>query len=262
MASSERLMKRILAWGIVACLVVPAVVLSAGALIDQIHTWQACSRFDKLASRDQLRLLQKAASERDHRLAGIVRKTLETTSDRVLLEAAGFAAMRMETVDTLPLLQKRADEGPDDPQRAQLVIYAARLSDRDLRLIEWLRQGTQSNEPWRRVGAAVGLLNVGQTEAGPLLIQMVRTSPAAVSGFALHHLRWVVGPMSEAVGRPISFPQDNPAASVDAVERFWRDSVTIKLLNDVLLRLTVRDPDWAEIGRLIHARNRVAKWLQ
>ncbi|HON67990.1 MAG TPA: hypothetical protein PLS23_15995, partial [Phycisphaerae bacterium] len=51
-------------------------------------------------------------------------------------------------------------------------------------------------------------------------------------------------------------------AQFDDVEQFWRDRVTVTLLNDVVRRLTVRDPSWTEMGRLIHARNRVARLMQ
>ena len=262
MASSERLMKRILGWAIGVCIIVPAVAVSAVTIFDHVRTWQVCSRFGKLSPHEQLHWLQKASAKRDRRLLEPVRATLQSSKDRDMLQTAGSAAIRMGAVELMPLLQKRADEGPDDLQRAGLIIDAARLSDRDLRLLDWLTQGTRSEEPWRRAGSAVGLMHIGRLEAGPLLIGLARNGPEATRSFALQELAWIVRPMSEAVGQPLSFSGSDTAASIDGAEQFWHRYVTVSLLNDVLCRLTLRDPDWVEMGRLIHARDRVAKWLQ
>lgn len=266
MATSERIIKKILGWSIGICIVGPAVGVSGVVAVDHLLTRQVCGRFASTPPAEQLRWLQKAGTKRDRRFVEVVRTTLQSSSDRVLLEAAGYAAMRIDAVELLPLIQQRADEGPDDVQRAQLIISAARLSGRDIRLYDWLKLGVQSDEPWRRVGSTISLLHIGRPEAGPLLVKIVREGPAQTRSMAMHNLAWITRPIGQAVGQPMSWldasPPPTDSASLDRIDQFWQKCVTANLFNDVIRRLTSQDPDWAEMGRLIHARDKVAKWLQ
>lgn len=266
MAVSERIIKKILIWVLGICFVGPAVAISAVVLIDYLKVQQSCSRFEALSSEKQLHWLRWAGSNRDRRFTNAIRRTLQDSDDRVLLEAAGYAAMRIGASELLPLMRKRADEGPDDIQRAQLINYAGQVSNRDARLYDWLMAGVESAEPWRRVGSAIGLLHIGRTESGPLLSGIVREGPDETRALAMHNLAWIARPLGQAIGKPMPFldvkPPPADSATLDQIDNFWTSHVTLSLLNDVLSRLTNRDPDWAEMNRLIHARDKIAKWLQ
>jgi len=189
---------------------------------------------------------------------------LATEQDRGLLELAGRATMRTRDPSGVAPLQRRADEEPDDAVRANLIYYAARLSDRDLRLLDWLTAGARSAEPWRRAGSAAGLLDLGQPDGGLLLIERAGDVDPAIRAFALEHLRKTAGPVTETIGRPIAWPTQSTEpldeAFLAGARTTWQHYVTVQLLNDVLNRLRYRDPQWYEIGRLAHARERFA-WL-
>lgn len=259
-------MKRILWWGLAACAIVPGVVLAGITIADHARAYSVFQRFDKLAPEQRIGQLQQVGYRRDWRLGGLVRRTLEKPSTREELQAAGYAAMRLADPEFLPVLQARADEGPDDYTRALLITYAARLSDRDARLSDWLDKNVQSSQPWQRVGSAAGLMYLGRLEAGELLITAARGTDADIAGFAMRELAWTAGPMAQAIGRPMAWLDSDPlptdAGSIDQLDQFWRECATTKLLNDVLARLMLRDRDWAEMGRLIHARDRVAKLMK
>jgi len=189
---------------------------------------------------------------------------LATEQDRGLLELAGRATMRTGDPSGVATLRRRADEGPDDAVHANLIYCAARLSDRDLRLLDWLAAGAQSAEPWRRAGSAAGLLELGQPVGGLLLIECAGDTDPAIRGFALEQLRRTAGPVTEAIGQPITWPGQTTQPSDETLlahaQTVWQRCVTVQLLNDVLNRLRYRDPDWYELGRLAHARERFA-WL-
>jgi len=263
---SERIMKRMLLWGLGACIILPGVVMAGKAIADHARTYAVYKRFGSMAAPERVKTLHRIGAERDWRLAELVRQTLDAPGSREELEAAGYAAMRLGDAEFLPMLQARADAGPDDSVRATLMMYAARMSDRDTRLCDWFDEAARSEEPWRRIGAATGLLHLGRLEAGPLLLAAVRGSDAEMAAFAWRSLAWVTGPMGQAIGQPMNWLQTDALptepAQFDEVEQFWRDRVTVTLLNDVVRRLTVRDPSWTEMGRLIHARNRVARLMQ
>jgi hypothetical protein len=72
--------------------------------------------------------------------------------------------------------------------------------------------------------------------------------------------------MAQAVGQPFDWVAADPLPiddrSIGELTAFWQRHATVGLLNDVLQRSQNRDPDWVEMGRLIHARDRVARYLQ
>jgi len=265
MNESEQRTKRILFWGISACVILPGVVLAGLAIADHVRTYRIYRGWGDMPLDQRVDHLYQVGYRRDGRLGGLVEQILETTQDRQELHAAGYAAMRLGGPDFVSLLRRRAEEKPDDSTRASLIAYAAAASDRDPRLYDWLAEGARCDEPFRRVGSAVGLMRLGRVEAGPLLVEIIREGKPDLTGFAMRELAWITGPMAQAVGKPMVWlekdapPADAPA--VDQIEQFWQDYVTVSLLNDTLGRLTTRDPEWAEMGRLIHARDQVAKWL-
>lgn len=266
MVESERIMRRIAWWGLAACIVVPGVVMAGLAVADHVRAYGVHRKFARLEPAARVKCLNMIAADRDWRLAGLVRQTLEGEAEREELQAAGYAAMRLGDLALLPLIRKRADEGPDDYTRAMLITYAARLSNRDLRLVDWLEPQTRSAEPWQRAGSAAGLLHLGRIEAGPLLMAAVREGNADIAGFVLREWRWMASPMGQAIGQPMPWLDEDPVvadnAQLDQLDRFWQKHATVTLLNDVLRRLTVRDPEWTEMNRLIRARDHVAKFMQ
>lgn len=263
---NEQIIKRILGWSLAVCFAGPALGVLAVVTVDHFQTRKTCGQFASFSRADQLRWLQRASRKRDQRYADVAKQVIQSSNDRALLEAAGILAVRVGATDLIPMIQKRVDEGPDDVQRAQLIISAARLSNRDTRLYDWLMQGVQGDEPWRRAGSAVGLLHIGRPESGPLLVRIVREGPAATRAFAMHNLAWIAIPLGQAIGHPMTWLEAKPpptdAVSLDQISLFWKDHVTINLFNDVLRRMSNNDPGWAEMNRLIHARDKVARWLQ
>jgi hypothetical protein len=178
---------------------------------------------------------------------------------------AGYAAMRFRDTRHLTLLRRRADEGPDDAVRAKLILYAAQLSGRDVRLIDWLEAGVNASEPWRQVGSAAGLLALGQPAGGRELIELASRSEHPARAMALLELQRIVNPMTEAVGQPVAWPKpgQEPAQSlwID-LRRFWDEWGTVRLLNDVLSQRYAISPEWYELKRLLHARDKVARWFE
>src|SRR5688500_10846294 len=69
----------------------------------------------KLASSDprvRERALRSIGEDRDVRAASAVFAVVEHETDRNLLEAAGYTAMRLRDVRAVPFLRKRAESGP------------------------------------------------------------------------------------------------------------------------------------------------------
>ncbi|MCL2329925.1 MAG: hypothetical protein FWC56_01320 [Phycisphaerae bacterium] len=273
--ASERLLVKICGRFIVGCLLVAAIVVGVWFGVDYLRVHWACSQFSSMSSAQQRHWLQQAAKNRDSRFESAIKSSLEMATDHEVIASAGYAAMRIKAIDILPLIQKRADEFiNDEGRRADLIVYAAKLAGRGdgthdplvQNVRDWLMQGTRSEESWRRTASAIGLLYAGRPEAGPLLIDIMRSSPPAVQEYAMRELALIARPLAETIGQPIAALENKTVlydeVTLGQIEQFWKQYVTPQLFDDVLTRITSRDPDWAEIQRLIHARDRVARFIQ
>jgi hypothetical protein len=232
---------------------------------DQVRVRQllaACRHSDPAV---RIKALSQFANERDSRVGPVLAGLLEQETDPGVLEMAGYTAMRIGDTALLDSLQRQASQAPDDAARAKLIIYTARLSRRDVRLIPWLEAGLAANqEPWRQVASAAGLLFIGEPRGGAALIELARRPDHPAHAMALAELSTLVAGMTETVGWPITWPptgaEPEPAfwANLDA---FWKQHGDARLLADVITRKTTRDPRLVELGRLVHARDKIAKWF-
>jgi len=243
----------------------PGVGVCVLAAVEQVRVqlWKLDLRDPDPAVRMQA--LLRIARERDRRAAAEVFAVLAREQDRAALEVAGYAVMRMRDLQGVARLRERAETGPDDAVSARLMIYAARLSRRDCRLTDWLSNTAASAGPWRRVGAALGLLELGQPRGGEMLIELARQAEPAIRALALGEFRRTAEPMAQAVGRRIDWPDAREASADDprwaGLRAFWQRHATVPLLNDVLTRLHGRDEKWHQLDRLVHSRNKLAPWL-
>ncbi|GMU22663.1 MAG: hypothetical protein AMXMBFR13_27480 [Phycisphaerae bacterium] len=209
--------------------------------------------------------LTEVANERYQWLADDVLSLLEQETDRELLDKAGYAALRLRDRRAIEILRRRADAGPDDVTRARLVTYAARLSNRDQILLPWLQSYAASQEAWRSAGGAVGLLELGRSEAGPLLIAQARSAGPELRSFAVFELQRIFEPMMQTVGQPMDWRRLEQSLPADprwtALATFWERYASDRLLADVLDRVEGFDPDWQMLIRVQHAREHAEELL-
>jgi hypothetical protein len=240
--------------------------VAADVVADQVRLRRELAACRNPNPNVRLKALERFAQERDARAGQAIAEALDRQTERAVLEMVGYAAMRIGDTALLEALQRVASQGPDDPIRAKLILYTARLSRRDARLIPWLEAGlSATQEPWRQAGSATGLLQVGEPRGGPALIAIARQADQPVRVFAMNELRGLVEPMTETVGWPIHWPAANAepdAAFWASLEAFWAQHGTARLLNDVLTRRYDRATRLYELNRLLHARDKVAKWFE
>lgn len=258
---TKRLKKRTI--GIVIAL--PVVIVAAVAIADQVNLRQQMSAAQSIDTQARIKALSKIALQRETRASHIVAEALQNEQDRDVLGWAGYAAARIRDTSNLDLLQRRASEEPDDVVRTQLILYTAQLAGRDAQLKDWLESGAQSTEIWRQVGSAAGLLALGQPEGGRLLIDLASRGDHPGRHLALKELRRTVAPMAEAVGQPIAWPKpgEEPTETFwTDLRQFWNAWGTTRLLNNVLSKRYAKSAEWYELGRLLHARDKVARWFE
>ena len=248
---------------IAALIILAGLGIAAAVVADQIRLRLQLADCRDPSPEVRIKALTKFAQERDPRASRVLPEILEKETDPAVLEIAGYTAMRIKDTNLLDVLQRRASQGPDDSVRAKLILYAARLSNRDVRLIPWLEAGVQADgEPWRQAASAAGLLQVGEPRGGLALIALARRPDAPARTLARNELDALVGPMTETVGWPITWPaadQEPDAEFWASLNTFWEQYGTARLLDDVLTRRFSWDPRVYELNRLIHARQKVAQ---
>jgi hypothetical protein len=242
------------------------VALCAWSIGDKIRIQTYARKLSSPERRVRERALNVIGGERDVRAAAAVYALLEGETDRDLLEKTGHAAMRLRDVRAVPFLRKRTEGGPDDVVRAKLCMYAARSSNRDCRLVDWLRTGTASAEQWLRAGSALALLELGYVEGGESLIKMAPELAPDVRDWAFLQFREFANAMAQTAGHRIEgWDQEKsppPTESqISQYDTFWRQYASAQLLSDALFRRERLDDSWRGVNRLIHAQQRVSEWF-
>lgn len=250
-------------------MVLGVVLLVLVGIVAPAVQWQRQSYLQRRAkARDSA--VRAAAFERIARqryrpgLVSVLR-ALSQEDNREVLERAGYAAARIEASDAVPLLQQRVESGPDDTVRAALATYVARASGCDKALADWFRAGVDSDEPWRRVGSAAGLLELGLAEGGERLMAIMQEDDSSVRAFAYGKLLLVARPLTEAMGQPLHWP-GSANAFMDSsdwpkLQRLWREHVSTALVTDTLSRPHRTDERWHQIGRLLRGQQHLGYWL-
>lgn len=250
--------------GVLAVLV--GISLAVAAAASPAQSAVASSRLRSSDPKTRKRGLTYVRDERAARCADDVMALLQRETDSNLAELAAYALLRTREVRGVAVLQQQADARPDSDLKARMIYYAARLSNGDYRLLDWLQRGAASGEPWRATGSCIGLLQLGRVEGGASLLTLRERLPEPARNYALEEFHRVVGPMSQAVGQPIDWPaQVTPEARQKLwaqIAEFWPRFATTPLLADALMRLERTDVDWHEVDRVMHARERVSQWLQ
>ena len=115
------------------------------------------------------------------------------------------------------------------------------------------------------MGSAAGLLALGQPAGGRELIDLARQPEHPARMLALDELQRIAGPMAETVGQPIAWPEPGQEPTRNfwtELHQFWQRWGTARLLNDVLSQRYAKSAEWYELGRLLHARDKVARWFE
>lgn len=235
--------------------------------VDQVthaYLWFAIESQDPKTRANGLDL---AADRRDLRPLPAVLAAIEVEQDRSLLEKAAFTAFRMGDQRAVRVIRRRAEQGPDDWTRAKLIVYAARLSQRDVRLLDWLEEGAAGADPWRQTGSLLGLIELGRPEGGRRLVEALPGMDAARREFAVTELRRRAGViMLQTAGISLNWNGLETAPPDDErwgrLQRFWHSQASARLLHDALDRQDRKDPSWALIGRLQHGRQRLIRMFE
>jgi len=262
--SNKKHLKRVL----LACVAVAVAALATGGIVaaDRLHRrslLNACRSGDPDA---QIEALTDLFEMRDARTAAMAAELLASSQDRQVLAKAAYIAARCWDRQRIPLMLERAAQGPDDPTRARLLLHVGRLAGDDPMLADRFRADLiKSGEPWRQVGAAAALLEMSYPVGGSALMAFARDPDHPGRCMAYAELARIGAMMTETVGWPITWPDtvaDTEPAFWRNLADFWETDASSQLVADVLAQRYGADPQWHQLRRLLHARNKVARWFE
>lgn len=124
-----------------------------------------------------------------------------------------------------------------------------------------LNAGLRSTNSSERLASAVCLLQLGETNAGPVLLDLTADADAGVATTAAAEFGRVAIVMGEAIGCLVDWPTspETPPSpgQLAAARAFWHQKATNRLLSDVQERLAGADWRWSQINGMLAKRD----WL-
>ncbi len=101
---------------------------------------------------------------------------LRTDRNHEVREAAGYCLYKLGDPRGIEPLRQAIEGVPDGVIRAKMIGYLANLEG--LAAAERLWKWSESKEPWRAIGAAAGLLEIGDPRGGELLLRFAAEGPS------------------------------------------------------------------------------------
>jgi len=184
--------------------------------------------------------------------------------NRQVVERAAHALMKIKHPSTIEALQQAVEHSSaDDLTLAELILWTADLSEGTA--IDFVRKQAASDPPWRRLGGGAGLLECGDFAGGEIVLHFLKNGDRGQQLFATERFQRFAEPMTEMVGEYINLqtPKGEPLSpeQIAAIDAWWTARATPQLLKDFVDYPRRPNPKWRQIKRLIHARQRVARWM-
>jgi hypothetical protein len=253
--------KKIKRKGLIAAAVLIAVVAVSWPAV-QARIW-----IGQLQDHDpkvRIKACQELGSAESVAAVGPLTRVMLEDDDRQVVRRAAYALMKIKHPSTVDALQKAAQrDAADDLPLAELILWSADLSEGAV--VDFVRQQAASDQPWRRLGGGAGLMECGEFEGGRIVLAFLKDSDPAKQIFATEQFQRFAEPMTEMVGEFINLqtPKGQPLSpgQIAAIESWWTSRATPRLLRDFVAYHRRPNPKWREIKRLVHARQRVARWM-
>ncbi len=192
-----------------------------------------------------------------------LRALLAGENDPGVAESAGYALQRLRDEGALPLMSEAIDRVQPAPAMAKLISYYARLGGAESRsrIEEW----AESGEIWWRMGGGLGLLELGEVGGAEILLEFAASREPEVRAFAADSLRRHSEPVTEMVGEYLDLGTAPGLgfsdAQLSALTEFWSGRDRTRELNDYLTWNREKNPSRRAVQRLLHAREKVERWV-
>ena len=237
--------------------VLAVVLLAAALLAGPVQTWHAVAVAQRQfragtpsQKRSALRDLARLRSPQGDAVvrAALADRNADTRND------ATYAIGTSHRTDLAGDLRAAWQREPDRPIRGGMIYYWAQLAGPAAEPA--LRPMLASEDPWTALGAAKGLLRLGDLEAGEQVLSLAAGPDADLCVDARKELQSLAGPMAGMIGQKLEIADVRPVEwTVEQTARFqawWRVHVTPRLLRDYLAWRNDKPDQWRKADLLLH----------
>lgn len=188
---------------------------------------------------------------------------LKKDQDAGVCESAAYALQNHGYTAAAPLLVGAVERLGDTAALSKIIGYYARLGGDGV--TARVRELSVCGRTWREIGGGVGLLELGDVSGAAVLLRYAGDEDEYVRAFAADFLRRFSEPMTEMVGEYIDLRVADgdgfSAGQLSVLREFWEGKDRTRELRDYLTWSRRKDPTWRQVKRLIHAREKAARWL-
>jgi hypothetical protein len=188
---------------------------------------------------------------------------LRTEQDPDVCEAACYALQKMEATDRQGLIRETIARLPDCPPLSKIIGYYVFLGGQQV--LDDVHAFASSGRTFTELGAGLGLLELDDVSGAEILLRYAAAQDPSVREYAAYLLRRYSEPMMEMVGQPedLSTPdgQGFSEAQLTAVNAWWSERDRTRELQDYNDWTRREDPQWHQLKRLKHARERASRFL-
>jgi len=179
--------------------------------------------------------------------------------DPAVREAAAYAASRLGVRGAAESIREAVQRWPDEPGAAQMLASLARLTGADPRLEPFLEFCRRSGRPYLRIGAALAMMERGDSRGAVELLTFGLSAPEPVVPVVVDRVCEYIIPAIQMVGGSVPAAETHHGF-LSGVLAWWKSSGSDRLLADSL-KSNRLDADTHEVERLEHARQRVGRAL-
>ncbi|UCG33696.1 MAG: HEAT repeat domain-containing protein [Phycisphaerales bacterium] len=188
---------------------------------------------------------------------------LRSEQDPDVCEAACYALQKMEATDRLGLIGETIARLPDCPPLSKIIGYYVFLGGQQV--LDDLREFANSGRTFTELGAGLGLLELDDVSGAEILLRYAAAQDPSVREYAAYLLRRYSEPMMEMVGQPedLATPdgQGFSESQLAVVNTWWSERDRTRELRDYNDWTRRDDPQWHQLKRLKHARERASRFL-
>jgi hypothetical protein len=188
---------------------------------------------------------------------------LRTEQDPDVCEAACYALRKMEASNKLGLIRETIARLPDCPPLSKIIGYYVFLGGQQV--LDDVSEFANSSRTYMELGAGLGLLELDDVSGAEILLRYAAAQDPSVRAYAAYLLRRYSEPMMEMVGQPedLATPEGQgfSESQLAAVKAWWSQRDRTRELRDYNDWTRRDDPQWHQLKRLKHARERATRFL-
>lgn len=206
---------------------------------------------------------RKLGGRRNYIALRHIREMITRDSSAEVREAAAYAAMKMQDQEAVQPIMAAVRSRPDEDSEftAKTISYLAMLTGMTPETRAFLAECEATGKPFRQIGVAMARIEAYEGAGMTQMLAIAGQAKGDMLGYVQNRVEFYLPPVLQMLGLPMTVGDLANAGQRDAIQAWWRENGSDRLLRDALRYRLRRDEDVRAIERLEHARENVGKAL-